>query len=205
MNKANDKVLVAYFSAEGHTAKIAKDLAEVTGADLFEIQPVEPYTAADINWKNPMARCNREQFAKREVVLAGEVENFGDYKVVFLGFPIWYFAAPKIIEVFVKAHDWTGKRVMLFATSGGSDIEKEEEKLKPLFGGKGEVDAAKRFFIRTEPETLAEWANPLIMPWKAKSQAHEPGRPDMMDVVEEYRDQFNRIRTMDEDFTARRP
>ena len=205
MNKTNDKVLVAYFSAEGHTAKIAIDLAQVTGADLFEIQPAEPYTAADINWKNPMARCNREQFAKKEVVLAGTVGNFGEYKVVFLGFPVWYFAAPKIIEAFVKAHDWTGKRVMLFATSGGSDIAKAAEKLKPLLNGKGEIDAAKRFFIRTEPEALAEWAGPLIMPWKAKSQEREPGRPDMMDVVEEYRDQFNRIRTMDEDFTAKKP
>ena len=200
-----DKVLVAFFSAEGNTAGVAKRLAEAVGAELFEIRPTEPYTKADINWVNPMSRCNREQFRKKEVDLAHNVPYFEDYKIVFLGFPIWYFAAPKIIEVFVKAHDWTGKRVMLFATSGGSGIEKAQEKLKPCFGGKGEVDGARRFEASAGAEELKAWAEPFIMPWKAAGKTREPGRPDMMDVVEEYRDQFNRMRTMDEDFHATKP
>ena len=116
------KTLVAYFSAQGTTAKLAKALAEKTGADLFEIQPREPYTAADIKWTNPLARCNREKIGKKDVPVAGTVSDWASYDLVYLGFPIWYYGAPNVIDTFAKGYDWTGKRVVLFATSGGSGI-----------------------------------------------------------------------------------
>ena len=193
-------VLVAYFSAEGNTAAVAERLAGAIGADLFEIKPAEPYTKADINWKNPLSRCNREKIGKKGVPTAGSVENFGSYKMVFIGFPIWYYAAPNIINTFVKAYDWSGKRIALFATSGGSDISRTPEKLRPLFNGKGDIVGSKLFSVSADAEDLKAWAGPLIMPWKAVSAVHEQGRPDITDVVLEYNDRFNRVRTMDRDF-----
>ncbi|MBQ1466641.1 MAG: flavodoxin, partial [Eubacteriaceae bacterium] len=114
------KKLVAYFSAEGTTAGLAKALAEKLGADLFEIVPEVPYTAADIKWTNPLARCNREKAGKKDVPVAGKVEGFGEYDTVYLGFPIWYYAAPNVINTFCSDYSWEGKKLVLFATSGGS-------------------------------------------------------------------------------------
>lgn len=158
-----DKVLVAYFSAEGNTAQLAKKLAQAAGADLFEIKPAEPYTAADINWKNPLSRCNREYFGKKDVPVEGTVEGFADYGLVFLGFPIWYYAEPNIINTFVKAYDWSGKRVALFATSGGSDIAKTPDKLRPYLNGKGEIVGAKLFAPSEDAQELKAWADQYIM------------------------------------------
>ena len=129
------KTLVAYFSAQGTTAKLAKALAEKTGADLFEIQPREPYTEADIKWTNPLARCNREKIGKKDVPVAGTVSDWASYDLVYLGFPIWYYGAPNVIDTFAKGYDWTGKRVVLFATSGGSGIGRTAEKLQPCIPG----------------------------------------------------------------------
>lgn len=138
------KALTAYFSAEsGRTAKVAKDLAEAVGSDLFEIVPEAPYTKADLNWRNPLARCNREWFGKKEVPAAGKVAGMADYDTVFLGFPIWYACAPAVINSFCKAHDWTGKKLYIFATSGGSGIGKTAEKLQPFVGGAKIVDARR--------------------------------------------------------------
>ena len=135
------KTLVAYFSAEGTTAKIAKELAETIGADIFEIKPENPYTAADIKWMNPLARCNREKFGNKDVPVVGSAENFADYDTVLIGFPIWYGAAPNVVNTFCKGYDWSGKRVLAFATSGGSGIGKTAEKLKPYISGAASVDA----------------------------------------------------------------
>ena len=109
------KVLVTYFSAEGTTAKVAERLAAAIEADLFEIKPEKPYSEADINWKNPLARCNREKIGKKDVPIVGSVENFADYDTVLIGFPIWYYGAPNIIQTFVKQYDFSGKRIGLFA------------------------------------------------------------------------------------------
>ena len=125
------KALVAYFSAEGTTAALAMALAKRAGADLFEIRPQVPYTAADIRWTNPMARCNREKIGKKDVPVEGAVADWAAYDLVFLGFPIWYYGAPNVIQTFCKGYDWVGKRVVLFATSGGSGIGKTAEKLQP--------------------------------------------------------------------------
>ena len=137
------KKLVAYFSASGVTAKLAKKLAEAIDADLFEIKPVEPYSEADQNWKNPLARCNKEKIGKKEVPVSGIVENMDEYDTVYLGFPIWYWAAPNVVNTFVKQYDFSHKKVVLFATSGGSDMGKTAEKLQPYLGSEAEIVDAK--------------------------------------------------------------
>ena len=123
--------LIVYFSAEGNTAKVAKELAEAKGADIFEIVPEEPYTKADIRWINPVARCNREKLGKKDVPSVGKIENFADYYTFFIGFPIWYYGAPNVVSTFCKGYDWNGKKIRIFATSGGSGICKTAEKLQP--------------------------------------------------------------------------
>lgn len=147
------KTLVAYFSAEGTTAKVAADLAAACGADIFEIKPTEPYTAADIKWTNPLARCNREKLGGKFVPIEGKVENFPEYDTVFLGFPIWYYGAPNIINSFCRDYDWTGKTVCIFATSGGSGIGKTAEKLAPYLKGAQVKDAR----VVKSAEELRDW------------------------------------------------
>ena len=135
------KTLVAYFSAQGKTAKVAGELAEHLGADLFEIKPLHPYTDADLRYTNPLARCNKEKLGKKDVPVAGKVNNFADYDEVFIGFPIWYGCAPNVVNTFCQEYNWAGKRVYAFATSGGSGICKTAEKLKPYVKGAISVSA----------------------------------------------------------------
>ena len=139
------KALVAYFSAEGTTAAFAKKLSDLTGADLFEIKPEKPYTATDLNWKNPLARCNREKLGKKDVPVMGTVSGWEQYDTVYLGFPIWYYAAPNVVNTFCKAYDWGGKKIYLFATSGSSDIGKTADKLVPYMKGAEKVIDARVF------------------------------------------------------------
>ena len=129
------KTIVTYFSAQGHTKKVAEELASQIGADIFEIVPEEPYSAADIKWTNPISRCNREKIGKKDVPVKGKIENFDEYECVYIGFPIWYYAAPNVVNTFCKGYDFTGKKVYVFATSGGSDIGKTAEKLSPYIKG----------------------------------------------------------------------
>lgn len=152
------KSLVAYFSAGGVTAKVAERLAAAVQADLFEIRPVEPYTEKDLKWTNPLARCNREKLGKKDVPVGGRVENMSDYDLVFVGFPIWYYSAPNIIVTFLKSYDFTGKKLALFATSGGSDISRTAEKLRPLIPGELNIVASKLFQPGDDEETLRRWA-----------------------------------------------
>ena len=152
------KKLVAYFSASGVTAKLAKKLAEAIDADLFEIKPVEPYSEADQNWKNPLARCNKEKIGKKDVPVSGIVENMDEYDTVYLGFPIWYWAAPNVVNTFVKQYDFSHKKVMLFATSGGSDMGKTAEKLQPYLGSEAEIVDAKVMNENLSLEALKAWA-----------------------------------------------
>ncbi len=135
------KILVIYFSAQGTTAKIAKELATDINTDLFEIKPETPYSPADIRWVNPLARCNREKFGKKDVPVSGKLENLSDYDTVLIGFPIWYGCAPNIVNTFCKDYDWNGIRVYAFATSGGSGIGKTAEKLAPYLKGAASVEA----------------------------------------------------------------
>ena len=129
------KTLIAFFSVEGNTARVAREAAAELGAELFEIQPEKPYTPADIRYTNPLARCNREKIGKKDVPVAGTVANWESYDLVYLGFPIWYYGAPNVINTFCKGYDWQGKQAVLFATSGGSDIGRTAEKLQPYMPG----------------------------------------------------------------------
>ena len=129
------KSLVVYFSAGGTTASLAKMIADMTGSDLFEIVPETPYTAGDLDWTDPGARCNREHESGADVPVAGRVKNLADYDLIFLGFPIWYEQAPNIVATFCKGYDWTGKSVALFATSGGSGMGGTEKALLPYMKG----------------------------------------------------------------------
>lgn len=135
------KKLIVYFSAEGTTAAVAKEAADTLDIDLFEIKPLHPYTAADIKWTNPLARCNREKFGKKEVPSIGKIEGFKEYDTVYIGFPIWYGCAPNVVNTFCKEYDWTGKTVYAFATSGGSEIGKTAEKLRPFISNGKVIDA----------------------------------------------------------------
>lgn len=151
------KTLIVYFSAEGTTAKMAKALAERMEADLFEIKPEKPYSAADLKWTNPLSRCNREKMGKKDVPVLGKIEDFEQYDLIILGFPIWYYAAPNVVNTFCKGYDWTGKKIGVFATSGGSEIGKTIEKLQPYVKG-GSLHGGK--VIKTEEE-LVEWIDCL--------------------------------------------
>ena len=144
--------LVAYFSAEGTTRRLAEEFAKDVGADIFEITPEQPYTASDIKWTNPLARCNREKIGKKDVPVKGTVADFDKYDTVYLGFPIWYGCAPNVVNTFCKEYDWSGKKVYAFATSGGSGIGKTAEKLKTYVSGAAEVDAK---LVRTAEELRA--------------------------------------------------
>lgn len=138
------KSIVIYFSAEtGKTRKIAEELAAELGADIFEIKPEQPYTAADIKWTNPLARCNKEKLGKKDVPVVGKIGNWDEYDTVYLGFPIWYYGAPNVVNTFCKGYDWKGKTLRIFATSGGSGIGKTAEKLAPYVGGANIADAER--------------------------------------------------------------
>ena len=128
--------LVAYFSASGVTAKVAETLAEAIGADIFEIEPKVPYTEADLNWMDKKARSTIEMNdpASRPEI-AVERDNMKDYDTIFVGFPIWWYVAPTIINTFLESYDLTGKTIIPFATSGGSGIGKTNERLAPSCKG----------------------------------------------------------------------
>ena len=127
------KKLVAYFSATGTTRKAAERLAKAVGADLFEIKPAVPYTHADLNWHNSHSRSSVEMNdpASRPEI-AERFDRMDEYDVVYIGFPIWWYVAPTIINTFVESYDFSGKTILPFATSGGSGIGKTVEVLKLL-------------------------------------------------------------------------
>lgn len=127
------KKLVAYFSASGVTKNTAEHLAKVTGADLFEIKPAVPYTHTDLDWTNKKSRSSIEMNdpASRPEIKE-QLSNMEDYDTVFIGFPIWWYVAPTIINTFVESYDFSGKTIIPFATSGGSGMGKTVEILKSL-------------------------------------------------------------------------
>ena len=154
------KSLVAYFSASGITQRLASALAEAAGADLIEIVPEKPYTEADLKYMNPLARCNKEKFGRKDVPVAGSIENFAQYDVVLLGFPIWYGGAPAVVNTFAKGYDWKGKRIGIFATSGGSGIGKTAAKLQPYVEGAEITDAQVN--LPLDEGSLKAWAEKII-------------------------------------------
>ncbi|MBR1431908.1 flavodoxin [Ruminococcus sp.] len=125
------KKLVAYFSAGGNTAALAKKLAAAAGADLFEIEPAVRYTAQDLDWMNKQSRSSVEMSDhSSRPAIAGTKSDLAEYDTVYVGFPIWWYIAPTIINTFLESGDFSGKRVILFATSGGSGFGKAADNLR---------------------------------------------------------------------------
>lgn len=125
------KILVAYFSASGNTARAAKQIADAAEADLFEIKPAVPYTSADLDWMDKKSRSTIEMNdPKSRPEIEGKVENFEQYDTVFIGFPIWWYVEPRIIDTFLDSYDISGKALIPFATSGSSGIASCEKSLK---------------------------------------------------------------------------
>ena len=119
------KTLVAYFSATGTTAAVAQDLADVTGGTLYEIKPEVKYTAADLDWRDKASRSSVEMQDKASrPAIVKDLKDAGSYDVVYIGFPVWWYTAPTIINTFIEAYGFEGKTVIFFATSGGSSIDK---------------------------------------------------------------------------------
>ena len=156
------KKLVAYFSAEGTTAKVAKDLAEAIEADLYEIKPEVPYTKADLNWMDKKSRSTIEMNdpASRPA-LADHEANVEEYDTVFIGFPIWWYVAPTIINTFLEAYDFSGKKIVLFATSGGSGMGKTAEVLKGCLPETAVIAAEKMLNGHPDQEALKAWADTI--------------------------------------------
>ena len=128
--------LVAYFSASGTTAKAAKVLAKAADADLYEIKPAIPYTRADLNWMDKGSRSSVEMSDKHSrPALADTDAPIAGHDVIFLGFPIWWYVAPTIINTFLESYDFSGKTIVPFATSGGSGMGNTNEKLAPSCSG----------------------------------------------------------------------
>ena len=125
--------LVAYYSASGVTANRAKELANVTGADLFSIEPVRKYTAADLNWMDKNSRSTVEMKDKSARPEIKETKDLSGYHTIYIGFPIWWGEAPRIINTFLDSTDFSGKTIMLFATSGGSGISRAVNELKKTY------------------------------------------------------------------------
>lgn len=153
--------LVAYFSASGVTAKVAEKLSEAIGADLYAIEPEVPYTKADLDWMDKKSRSTIEMnnSASRPAI-AGKRDNMNDYDTVFVGFPIWWYVAPTIINTFLESYDLTGKTIIPFATSGGSDMGKTNEKLLPSCKG-AKLLNGKVFKASVSGADLAKWAEGL--------------------------------------------
>ena len=135
------KTLVAYFSASGTTMDVANHLARVTDSDLFAIVPANPYTSADLNWRDKQSRSTREAADPScRPAITSRVEHTEDYDTIFLGFPIWWYVAPAIINTFLESYDLTGKTIVLFATSGGSGMGKTASVLRASAPGAKIVD-----------------------------------------------------------------
>lgn len=153
------KVLVAYFSASGVTAKVAANLAKTIGADLFEIVPEVPYTKADLNWMSKKSRSSVEMADRSSrPAIATKVENMEQYDTVLVGFPVWWYREPSIIDTFMESYDFSGKTVVPFATSGSSGLGDSYKNLQALAPG-ANVKDGKRFKTSTPETVLKEWAD----------------------------------------------
>lgn len=154
------KTLVAYFSAGGTTKRAAQRLAKAADADLFEIRPAVPYTSADLDWMDKRSRSTLEMKAPAaRPEIAEKLPNMADYDTVFLGYPIWWYVAPRIMESFVGSYDFSGKTLIPFATSGGSGIDKTADTLQKLTPGA--VWKNGRLLNGGSDKELENWVNSL--------------------------------------------
>ena len=133
-NKEMKKTLVVYFSATGTTKAAAQRLAKEHNADLYEIVPEQPYTSADLDWRDKQSRSTIEmQDKSSRPAIKGHCENIAEYDVVWIGFPVWWYTAPTIVNTFIEAHDLSGKTLNVFATSGGSGVSGSYNDLKKAY------------------------------------------------------------------------
>ncbi len=155
------KILVAYFSASGVTKRTAEKVAEAAGADLYEIAPKEPYTRADLDWMNKKSRSSVEMNdpASRPEI-GTKVEDMSVYDTVIIGFPIWWYTAPTIIKTFLESYDFSGKKIALFATSGGSGFGNTVKDLKPSVAASAEF-VSEKLLNRVSDTEIAEWVSQI--------------------------------------------
>ena len=154
--------MVAYFSATGVTAKVAELIADAAGADVYQIQPEVPYTAADLNWMDKNSRSSVEMNDKKiRPSMVKRSLQIEDYDVVFLGFPIWWYVAPTIINTFLESFDFAGKKIILFATSGGSGFGKTVEELKVSVTDDTQIVEGKLLNGKQTLAGVSEWISSL--------------------------------------------
>ena len=155
------KILTAYFSATGTTASAAKKLAEAAGTDIYEIKPAVPYTKEDLNWMNKNSRSSVEmKDTSSRPALADTTADISAYDTILLGFPIWWYIAPTIINTFLESYDFTGKKIVLFATSGGSGFGKAVESLKGSCPG-ATITEGKLLNHMPDATELKKWVQSL--------------------------------------------
>ena len=153
------KTLVAYFSASGKTAKVAAKLAKVLDADIFEIRPAEPYTKADLNWMNKKSRSSVEMRNRSSRPrIAAVLNNFNEYDTVYVGFPIWWYREPSIIDTFLESYDFTGKTVVPFATSGSSKMGETADNFRRLIPG-ARILEGDRLPANISEKELQDWTS----------------------------------------------
>ena len=160
----NKKVLVAYFSATGITEKLANTLAKATGGDIFEIKPEKPYTSEDLDWTNTQSRSSVEMRDKHcRPAIASKLEDISAYEVVFVGFPVWWYREPSIVDTFLESYDFSGKTIVPFATSGGSPIGNSANNMK-LVAPKSTIPEGEGecFPADTPEDVLKKWAEEWI-------------------------------------------
>lgn len=156
------KKLVAYFSASGKTAKVADMLADAVGADIYEIRPEVPYSKADLNWMNKKSRSSVEMNDKAfRPAIADKNAKIDQYDTIFLGFPIWWYVAPTIINTFLEGYDFSGKKIILFATSGSSGFGKTVEELKVSVPASCEIIEGKLLNGKQTIPKIREWTETL--------------------------------------------
>ena len=159
-NKMQKKVLITYFSATGTTAQAAKRIANVTGGDLYAITPVKSYTGADLDWQDKQSRSSVEMNdPKSRPAIRGTKENIADYDVIFIGYPIWWDLAPRVINTFIESHDLKGKIVIPFATSGGSTLAGSATALKKSYPSLNWKEG--RLLNRADEKTIRTWIEKL--------------------------------------------
>lgn len=156
------KNLVVYFSATGRTKRVAENLAKAVSGDLFEIVPKQKYTDEDLDWTNPKSRSSVEMnnLSYRPEIL-NKLNNIKDYDSIFLGFPIWWYREPTIIDTFLEQYDFSNRKIIPFATSGGSGMGSISKNIKQL-ANNSIVEDGKRFSINADEKELRDWANKYI-------------------------------------------
>ncbi len=157
------KTLAAYFSASGTTERIAKNLAQAAGADLYEIKPAVPYTKDDLNWMNKKSRSSVEMNDKSSrPELADKDADIDEYDTVLLGFPIWWYVAPTIVNSFLESYDFSGKRIILFATSGGSGFGKTAAGLRDSVAADTVIVEGKILNGANSADDLRKWVETIL-------------------------------------------